>query len=147
MNEDITKLIDEELVRELEELESLDPGDKEYLEALAAIERLHKLKLEAEKVDLEYTEKRENRIINNGRADEELRLREAEEARALAEQKNRKKEFWIKLAADAGTTVAALAFFGLQWAAGYIFEEKGTYTSTTFKEVRQKAFGTLFRRK
>lgn len=147
MNEQIKTLMDEELVRELEKLKTKDPGSQEYLEALSAIERLNEMALNNEKVDLEFTEKRELRIFNNGRADEELRLKEAEEERLREDSRRQKREFWVKLGTDIGIAAASMAFFGAQWILGYTFEKNGTYTSTTFKEMRQKAFNILLRKK
>lgn len=143
----IPEMIDEELVRELNRLKTLQAESKEYHDTLNAIGRLHEMKLDAEKVELEFDEKREKRLLDSGRADEELRLREAEERRLQDQAANERKEFWIKLATDAGILVVNLAFFAAQFSRGYKFEKDGTYTSTTFREVRQKAFNSLFKRK
>ena len=148
MNEGIIpEKIDEEIGRGLDKLKSLKPGTTEYRDTLGTVEQLHKMKLEAEKVELDYQAKREKLQLDAGRADEELRLKEVEEERQQNQAKAERIEFWVKLAADAGILIANLAFFGAQFKKGYKFEANGAYTSTTFKEARQKAFSSLFKRK
>lgn len=148
MNEGIIpEKIDDEIKRGLDKLKSLKPGTTEYRDVLGTVDQLHKMQLEADKVELDYQAKREKMQLDAGRADEELRLKEAEEERQQNQAKAERREFWIKLAADAGILVANLAFFGVQFKRGYQFEAKGAYTSTTFKEARQKAFSSLFKRK
>ena len=139
--------IDKEISRGLNKLKTLEQGSKEYKEALEAISRLHEMKLDAEKVELDYAAKREKTQLDAGRADEELRLKEAEEERLRDQAKTERREFWIKLGVDAGLMIANLGFFALQFRRGYKFESTGAYTSTTFKEARQKAFSSLFKRK
>ncbi len=139
--------IDEEISRGLNKLKTLDQASKEYKEALEAISRLHEMKLDTEKVELDYAAKREKTQLDAGRADEELRLKEAEEERLRDQAKAERREFWIKLGVDAGLMIANLGFFVLQFKRGYEFEKDGTFTSTTFREVRQKAFSSLFKRK
>ena len=147
MDENISNLIDEELVRELEKLKSLKPESEEYKKTLDAVKRLHEMKLDSVKIELEDSVKREKLAYDNGRADEEIRLKEAEEMRLQESQQREKKEFWIKTALDTGLVALNLLFFGFQFRKGYRFEEQGTYTSSTFREVRQRAFNTLFKRK
>ena len=114
--------------------------------SLESVGRLHGLKLEAEKVELDYKARREKTQLDAGRSDEELRLKEAEEERMRDQAKDESKRFWIRLAADAGILVANLVFLAVQFGKGYRFEKDGTYTSTTFKEMRTKALGNLFKR-
>lgn len=143
----IPNKIDEEIARGLEKLNKLELQSEEYKKALEAVSRLHEMKLDAEKVELDYAAKREKTQLDAGRADEELRLKEAEEERLRDQAKAERREFWIKLATDAGLLVANLGFFALQFRRGYQFEKDGAFTSTTFKEVRQKAFSSLFKKK
>lgn len=147
MNEKIPNMLDEELIRDLERLKSLDPEDKEYRDALESIQKLHGMRLDSEKVELDYAAKREKTQLDSGREDEALRLKEAEEKRMQDQALAERKEFWIKLVADAGILVINLAFFAIQYRRGFRFEQTGSLTSSTFKEVRQKAFANMFKRK
>lgn len=143
----ISNMIDEEEIRGLNKLKTLEQGSEEYKKALEAVSRLHEMKLDAEKVELDYAAKREKTQLDAGRADEELRLKEVQEDRQRDQAKAERREFWIKLATDAGLLIANLGFFAIQFKKGYQFERDGALTSTTFREVRQKAFGSLFKRK
>lgn len=147
MDEKIPNMIDDEILRQLEKLKTLKPESKEYHDTLNAIGRLHDMKLDSEKVELEFNEKREKRLLDSGRADEELRLKEAEEKRLQDQAVNERKQFWIRLAADTGILIVNLAFLGIQFKRGFKFEKDGVLTSTTFREIRGKAFGSLFKRK
>lgn len=146
MEDKIPSMIDEELIRELNKLKTLSPDSKEYHDCLKAIEALHEMKLDSEKVELEFKERLEKRLLDSGRADEELRLKEAEERRLRDQAEAEKKQFWIGKAIDGAVLAVNLAFFALQFRRGYKFEKDGCLTSTTFREVRQRAFN-LFKHK
>lgn len=146
MDEHIPEKVDEEIIRNLEKLKSMDPDDKEYKDTLEAITRLHDMRLEYDKVDLDYRAKREKLQLDSGRSDEELRLKEAEEERLQEQARREKKEFIIKMAVDGGVAIVNLLFIAAWFHKGLKFEQNGMLTSTTFKELRQKTFG-IFKRK
>lgn len=124
MTNEICKKVDCELTDCLDKLGTLEPETEEYRKTLEAAKLLHSLSLEANKVELDQQAKTEKSKQDNERAE--------------ADRKSRRWEFWIEKGLAVGSLVANLAFFGFQWTRGLYFEQKGTLTSPTFREIRQK---------
>lgn len=100
MDEEIRKLLDEEIKSELEDLDTYDPGSEEKQRAIEGIVALH-----------------------------ELRMKEAESKKT----QGLSVETYIKFALEAAGIIAPMIFYGVWMKRGFKFEEKGTYTSTTFR--------------
>ena len=146
MDERIPEQIDNEVIRYLEELKDLEPGTEEYKNVMNALERLYNLRLDYDRVDLDYRAKREKIQLDSGRNDEELRLKEMEAENALEKDQQDRKQYWIKMAVEGGIALLNIVILVSQFNKGFKFEKDGTLTSTTFKEFRQRAFGNLFRK-
>lgn len=133
MDEEITKKLEDQIVRVEEELEGLTPGSKDYAEVANNLKLLYQLRLDGVKAEWDYDEKREKRINEAGRADEELRLREHEEALRRDQFDDQKKDRWIRVIVAGVELVVPMIFYGVWMARGFKFETTGTYTSSTFK--------------
>lgn len=117
--EEIRKLLDEEIKAEIEALSSLAFGSKEHLAAAENIASLYKLRVDETKTALEFGEKTENR-----KNDEDFKKNQ------LTEQV---KDRYFKLGMAAAELVLPLMFYAVWMRRGFKFEEKGIYTSTTFR--------------
>ena len=115
MNNEIREMLEEEIKDEFLELSELQAGSKEQAEAITNLAALYKLKIDDDKVQLEVEEK-----LNN----EQLKLEDRIE---------RNKDRYIRLGMEGAGIVLPLIFYAIWMRKGFKFEEKGTYTSTTFR--------------
>lgn len=117
MNENYEMLV-EEIKGSLEQLATLDPSDKGYMENVKSLDTLWKLKLEEDKLKLE-SDKQQSK-----KDDDAVEARKA------------KRDF-IKECASIGVTalgiILPIAFYGKWLKTGMQFEETGTFTSKTFQ--------------
>ena len=107
MEKAIATLLDEEIKREFESLPSLEQGSEEHARAVEDITKLHKLR------DDEYREVSEN-------------------AEAYRQETERAIDRYIKLGVEIAGIILPLVFYGNWMRAGFEFESKGAFTSTTF---------------
>lgn len=65
----------------------------------------------------------------------DLKRQEAEHQEKLAEQRQRRREFWVRAGIDVGIALgtAGIYLLGVRW--GYWFEEKGSISSATLRRV------------
>ena len=145
MEDKVLEKVEKEATRCLEQLSKLKPGSEDYKATLDAVQHLQTMRLDDTKVEPDYAAKREKTQLDAGRADEELRLKEAEEKRMAERERLERRRDLLRIGVDVGMALLNLGFFAIQIRKGYKFEENGTYTSTTFREARQKM--GLFRKK
>ena len=112
MNEEICKLMDEEIKSQLEEMSSLKAGSDEKIKATESLSKLYKLRIDDERLDNEL-------------------LKETMEKEALLTEQ--KKDRWFKTGIAAAEIGIPLIFYGIWMRRGFKFEETGTFTSQTFK--------------
>ena len=121
MENELKRMLEEEIKTELVELSNLTPGTVEHNDAVDKLSVLYKLKIEetrAEKELLDAANARES----------ELQLKREQ----LSEQA--KDRCW-KFGLEVGCTAAALIFDYIWMRRGFRFEETGTYTSKTFTNL------------
>lgn len=119
MNDETRDLLDEELRRELEALESLELGSEEQSTVVSNIVDLYKLKIEEEKNELNHQE-----AMDEASIDEAFKKIQTEEQR---------KDRYFRVGLEAAGIILPLIFYGVWMRKGFRFEENGTFTSTTFK--------------
>ena len=119
MSNEIRKLLEDEIEKEIQDLSSLEVGSKEKSVAIEDLTKLYKLKIEETRVDWEYDEKYQTR-----KSDEILKNEQ------LIEQV---KDRYFRLGIDAASVVLPMIFYTVWMKRGFRFEETGTYTSTTFR--------------
>lgn len=114
---EIQKLLDEEIVQRLKGLNGLESGSKEIGAAIEDVEHLFKMRVEERKLN--------NELESNAR----------EERDKLVENAARAKDRYIRLGLDVAGLILPLMFYGIWMAKGFKFEESGTFTSTTFRNL------------
>lgn len=119
MDEEIRDLLSEEIKNQIQNLSNLPSGSKEKSEAVEAIAKLYKLKIEENRNEQELA-------IEDEKAEQSLELEEAK----LSEQV---KDRYFKLGIAAAEIVLPLVFYAAWMRKGFKFEETGTFTSTTFR--------------
>lgn len=120
MNEfDVKEMLEEEIARQIKEISLLPDGcfDEQAI-AIDNLAKLYKLKIEDDKVHLDYTERYDARM---------------QDAELKKSQMDDKTDRYIKIGADIVIPVATLMFYYIWMNKGFKFEESGSISSTTFR--------------
>lgn len=178
MDNKILDLLEEEVVRELNDLKTLTPGTQDYGNAVVDLCKLYELRLKEKsnensheekqaqmalnKKELELKQAQINNQVNSSeeelefkkeqfcddrkRFDKEMELKQAQLDQEVAKNAecfhvDTKKLRYdnirevAKLGVDIMGIALPLVFYGVWMCKGFKFEETGTYTSTTFKNL------------
>jgi hypothetical protein len=121
MNEfDVREMLEEEIAKRIEAISLLPDGSEEQAIAIDNLAKLYKLKIEDDKVHLDYTERYDARM---------------QDAELKKSQMDDKTDRYIKIGADIVIPVATLMFYGIWMNKGFKFEESGSISSTTFRNL------------
>lgn len=107
------ELLEAEIGSEFEALATMTPGSEEHKSAVEDLERLYKLKNEAEKAELELVAKRDS-------------------------DKARQKFDWLNLAVTAGLAIGNIVAFNAWYNRGLKFEETGVVSSPQVRNLMNK---------
>ena len=124
--------LEEVISSKLDEMKNLE-GDK-LKDATREIETLYKLKNEADKIEVEKLKNEDN--LNLEQAKEEFRVDQE-----LDRCKSEKKQNILQHVKDFGQLAigtGTLVLYAVMMSRGFKFEEDGTYTSDTFRNLRGK---------
>ena len=119
MDEEIRKLLEEEIKREIRDLSTLEPGSKEKSTAIEDLAKLYRLRIEETRNEWDFNEKYESR-------DSDIQFKKDQ----LEEQV---KDRYFRFGVEAAGIILPLIFYAIWMKRGFKFEETGTYTSTTFR--------------
>lgn len=143
---DIQSLLDGVIEQEIQNVESLTSGSDEKSKAIQNLVTLHKLRIEEIKAETDAEEKRERWEMDSEQRKAELTLKERE-LDSKAADRDREEMFQKRQAMDqvidrcvrtgvaVGELVLPLVFYGIWMNKGFKFEETGSFTSTTFKNL------------
>ncbi len=121
---EIKSLLDEVIETTLRDLESL--SFDEQSEAIQNLATLHKLRIEEIKAEVDAEDKRERREGEKADRDEQV------EKHRLSQQVI---DRYVSLGIAVAELVLPLVCYGVWMRKGFKFEETGTYTSATFKNL------------
>jgi hypothetical protein len=119
MDEEIRKLLEEEIKAEIRDLSTLEPGSKEKSTAIEDLAKLYKLRIDETKNEWDFNEKYESR-------DSDIQFKKDQ----LEEQV---KDRYFRFGVEVAGIILPLIFYAIWMKRGFKFEETGTYTSTTFR--------------
>jgi len=119
MDEEIRKLLEEEIKTEIRNLSTLEPGSKEKSTAIEDLAKLYRLRIEETRNEWDFNEKYESR-------DSDMQFKKNQ----LEEQV---KDRYFRLGMEVASIILPLIFYGIWMRKGFKFEETGTFTSTTFR--------------
>ena len=143
---DIQSLLDGVIETEIQNLGSLSSGSDEKSKAIQNLATLHKLRIEEIKAETDTDEKRERRKMDSEQRKDELTLKERE-LNGKEADRDREKTFQnrqvmgqmidrcMRTGMDIAGLVLPLVFYGIWMNKGFKFEETGSVTSTTFKNL------------
>lgn len=121
MDEEIRKMLEEEIKAEIRDLSTLEPGSKEKSTAIEDLAKLYKLRIEETKNEWDFDEKYESR-------DSDIQFKKDQ----LEEQV---KDRYFRFGVEVAGIILPLIFYAAWMKRGFKFEETGTYTSTTFRSL------------
>lgn len=124
---EIKKLLDDAIETEINNLNSASDKD-EKSEVIKNLAALHKLRIEEIKTETEIEEKSERRAMDKAAHDEDATLK------AFQLDENTLDRY-AKIGIAAAELVLPLMFYGVWMSRGLRFEETGTFTSQTFKNL------------
>lgn len=133
MNDEAKKLLNDEIVRLISNLSSMDEDSNEKTAAINNLSTLYELRIVENKNDNELKEKQEERELEKKRLNEEILSHSQEELLKKEQLSEQVKDRYFKLGIAAAELVIPLIFYGIWMRKGFKFEESGTYTSTTFR--------------
>ena len=137
MADNISEQLDDVIEKRLKEFDYYDLDSENTKQAVEAIEKLYKLKIEERKVEGELYEKQKTRENEERKVEGELyekqKTRENEEDVKNKELREKRIDRWVNGAITVASTAASLVFYGIWMNKGFKFEETGSFTSTTFK--------------
>ena len=111
MNENIKDLLKETIKEELKNLSCLPSGSEEKTRAIESLVKLYKLRIEETKNEYD-----------------------------ARDFKEKLKEEYFKLGVEAASIILPLIFYATWLRRGFKFEETGTFTSSTFRGLLNRAF-------
>lgn len=133
MNEQIRQALANEILSQLNNLSTLNPGSKEQQTAVENVTKLYRLGLEDVKADTDYDEKLYRRDVDAQHEQDELDRQAREEQFKKDQLTEQIKDRYFKLGIGVAEIVLPLIFYATWMKRGFKFEETGTYTSTTFR--------------
>ncbi|GHV47368.1 hypothetical protein FACS189499_04750 [Clostridia bacterium] len=133
MNEEIRDLLGEEIKAEINDLSNLDAGSKEKSIAIDDLAKLYKLRIEETKLDWDFGEKHDRRIMEDEHHKSDVTNRENEELLKKKQLAEQVKERYFRVGVEAAGIILPLIFYAFWMKRGFKFEETGTFTSTTFR--------------
>lgn len=119
MDEEIRRLLGEEIKTEIQKLSSLESGSKEKSTAIEDLATLYRLRIEETKNELDFDEKYDSRV-----SDQLLKKEQLDE---------QVKDRYFRLGVEAASILLPMMFYAVWMRRGFRFEETGTFTSTTFR--------------
>lgn len=126
--QNVKDLLKEELVNEIQAISSMETGSEEQQRAVDNFNILYKLNLDQEKIDNDLDQREKQRDFEY--AKEEQRIDEDRERKA-EERKNK----YIQWGIDIASLVLPLSLYTKWLSKGFKFEQTGTFTSTTFRDL------------
>lgn len=133
MDEQIRQALANEILSQLNNLSTLNPGSKEQQTAVENVTKLYRLGLEDIKADTDYDEKLYRRDVDAQHEQNELDKQTREEQFKKDQLAEQIKDRYFKLGIGVAEIVLPLIFYATWMKRGFKFEETGTYTSTTFR--------------
>lgn len=133
MDEQIRQALANEILSQLNNLSTLNPGSKEQQTAVENVTKLYRLGLEDVKADTDYDEKLYRRDVDAQHEQDELDRQAREEQFKKDQLMEQIKDRYFKLGIGVAEIVLPLIFYATWMKRGFKFEETGTYTSTTFR--------------
>ena len=160
MDNEIMRMLDEEIKSEIKHLGTLTPGEGTHSEAVDSLAQLYKLRIEELKIDADSKEKEAKRNVDkeqNDRdaefkerqfereyelkerqIDNEVTLHDSEEQLRKEQMRLETRKFWFDLGVNVGMGLLGIFAYNFWYHKGLKFEETGTVTSGMIRNLQSK---------
>lgn len=137
-SEEIPDMLLDQINNQLQDLSNYKPGTEEYKSCLEGITKLYKLSIDDEVAEIDSGEKTLAREEKN--AQHKAEMAEKAEARELEEKKFKRELIhkYVAAALTAGVGLISIIANVILIKKGFKFEETGTFTSTTMRNLFNK---------
>lgn len=132
---EIRYLLDETIETELQNLKNFKGDGKERSAAIDDIVALYKLHIDEVKTEVDTEEKRERRVMERTRQENERANQGLEETFKQRQLKEQAIDRYVKVGIAAAELIAPLIFYAVWMRRGFEFEKEGTFGSTTFRNL------------
>lgn len=132
---EIKELLNEEIEAQIRDLASFDTGSKEKSAAVDDLVNLYRLRIEETKLEMDEEEKSERRRIDENESQDKLVNWKHDDAFRREQLEEQVKARYFNLGIAIAELVLPLAFYATWMKRGFKFEEEGTFTSTTFRNL------------
>lgn len=132
MNEEITEMLEAEIMREIEALSALQVGTDAKSKAVDDLTKLCKLRIESERTKLDFEEKSQRQIMDNKN---EIENRNCEDIFRKEQLKLQRDEMYARIGIAAFEIGLGLIFNSVWMDKGFKFEKEGIYSSPTFRNL------------
>ena len=126
MNEELIRMLDEEIEAVISGLEHLTVGSKEYSDAVEDLTKLYKLRIEDSKAAMDYNKEIDNDQFRRDQMEKDEQSRKEQ----LAEQRI---DRYVRIGIAAVELIIPIMFYNAWMKKGFEFEKTGTFTSATFR--------------
>lgn len=123
MSDKIKGMLDEVIEAKILAIGSLKTTNEEQGSGIDDLVKLYKLRIEEAKNEMDICEKQAARIMGN----------ESEKQAARNQLSEQVKDRYFKIGITTAEIILPLAFYAVWMKRGFVFEETGAFTSTTFK--------------
>lgn len=133
MDNEIEKLLDEEIKTEIKSLASMTLTSEEKSDAIDDLAKLYKLRNEHLKIMADFWEAQEKTKLEEKQLREEAESRKGDERVKEEQLKEDARNRYFRFGVEAAGIILPMIFYAFWMRKGFKFEETGTYTSTTFR--------------
>ena len=128
---DINTLMEDELSRAIQKMNSLTPGSDEYNKAADAVATLQKARIDELKEAHDHEEKTDRLKMEDMQHGDELVFRQEEADQKKADAIAEKRRFRVRTILDAAAIVVPAAVYGYFGIKSFKFEQTGSFCSQT----------------
>lgn len=125
-------LLDEEIKREFESLASMEPGSDEWIVTSNSVQNFCRIRMDCNRIGAEFEDKEAQR-------NHEKELKEMDSARDEAKLQDQKKARKTEVIKDIALGITGIGLpllaYRVMFKEGLRFEQTGTYTASTFKNL------------
>ena len=124
----IKEMLEEVIVYEIETIKRLESGSEEKSKAIKDLDTLYRLRNDENKINWEYDDKYCRREMDIANREKDV---EIENAKTMELRKDR----CIRICIAGAELIIPLIFYGIWMSKGFRFEESGTFSSFTFRNL------------
>lgn len=136
--DEIKDLLGEEIIKEIKDLSSLEPGSEAKSKAIDDVAKLYKLKIEETKAETERNYKNNQYELERDKLDLDEQVATIDCEIKNAQQKAADVDRWVNIGVQIGITLGGWIVYDIWHRRGLKFEETGTVGSQWTRNLMTK---------